>query len=119
MFFAVLQSYSDTDRVEIDQFIDGCMQMRGHAAGIDIQILRCQATRIAKQIHSQKKVMKKVEKLLETVCAASSTANGDAWRISPPRSVSAGRSIPFKVNSTQHGPSTHGEREPWAKRMNL
>merc|ERR1712046_107225 len=64
MFFAVLASYSATEMVEINQFIDGCVQMRGAASGIDVQILRCQANHIAKQVQGMKKDIAKVMELL-------------------------------------------------------
>jgi ABC-type multidrug transport system fused ATPase/permease subunit len=54
--FRILRSWSPTEKtVKIEAFVDAFMQMRGSAAGIDVQILRVQLETLLRQFHRQKK----------------------------------------------------------------
>lgn len=87
MFYKVLQSFSHEDGVDIVQFIDGCMQMRGAAAGIDVQILRCQTNNIASQIQIHQNDLAQMKMLLKT-CAAERQRHSHLAKDSPARPTS-------------------------------
>jgi hypothetical protein len=58
-FYELLCSASMERTVNAGQFIDGLMQMRGNAAGIDVQILRCQVDHLVQGMNESNKVVAK------------------------------------------------------------
>lgn len=65
-FHRMLCQASKVDGVDVGHFIDGFMQMRGSAAGVDVQILRCQVDRMLKCLNQNKQDTLLVKKLLES-----------------------------------------------------
>lgn len=56
-FYQILVAASREQEVDAGHFIDGFMSMRCSAAGIDVQILRCQADHILKALEQNRKEM--------------------------------------------------------------
>merc|ERR1719150_971408 len=48
-FFFTLSAIMRTERLTIDQFVDGCLEMKGNASRGDIQAVRFQLSELAKE----------------------------------------------------------------------
>lgn len=108
-FFAVLDTHgksTETDAhrkdkgVSIEHFVDGCMQMRGAAAGIDAQILRCQANHITKSLRHQYKEIHQMKELLRAVCVTVSNAQ-------VPPAAKQRRSVSQKLGTVREDSGPH------------
>jgi len=67
MFYRILYTASEEQAVDLGHFIDGCMQMRGAALGIDVQILRFQVYHMLKKVMDQRRELHEVRALLEAM----------------------------------------------------
>lgn len=71
LFFAMLSAVSENGEVDVNAFVDGCMHLRGPAAGIDLQAVLFEMRGMSKQVRSIRRI---VDGLCSDVLTATSVS---------------------------------------------